>query len=155
MKAFTLCLSCTFWKDVHKKLDGFNILGTNCWHQHVKCYELHQVMWQNDIDFIHVFNKFQTITQTIEDISYINNICLKPTPLDNVLLYLFYINVKPNAHNNNLLIEHLVKHLILCTKHLIWYMSNPFQVISTTKWNRRITYWTIIEEKHISQIMCR
>jgi len=80
-------------KKFKQKLDGFNILGTNCRHQHVKCYELHQVMWQNDIDFIHVFNKFQTTTQTIEEISYINNICLKPTPLDNVLLYFFYINV--------------------------------------------------------------
>jgi len=56
------------------KLDGFNILGTNCWHRHVKCYELHQVMWQNNIDFIHVFNKFQIATQTTKDISYINNI---------------------------------------------------------------------------------
>jgi hypothetical protein len=52
------------------KLYGFNILGLNCWHQHVKCYELHQVMWQNDIDFIHVFNKFQTTTQIVEYIIY-------------------------------------------------------------------------------------
>jgi hypothetical protein len=86
------------------KLDGFNILGTNCWHQHVKCYELHQVMQQNDIDFIHVLNRFQIATQTTKDISYINNICLKPTPLNGVLLYLFYTNTKTIAHNNFFLI---------------------------------------------------
>lgn len=78
------------------KLDGFNILGINCWHRHVKCYELHQVMQQTDIDFIYVFNWFRIATQ---DISYINNVCLKPTPLYNVLLYLFYTNAKTNAHN--------------------------------------------------------
>ncbi len=65
----------------------------------MKCYELHQVMQQNDIDFIHVFNRFQIARQTIKDISYINNICPKPTPLNDFLLYLFYINTKTNAHN--------------------------------------------------------
>ncbi len=87
-----------------RKLNGFNILGINCWHWCVQCYELHQVMWQNDIDFIHVLNSFQTRTQTIKDISYINNICLKPTWLYNVLPYLFYTNIKTNAHNKKYLI---------------------------------------------------
>ncbi len=48
----------------------------------------------NDIDFIHVLNRFWTTTQTTKDISYIYNICLKPTLLNNVLLYLFYANAK-------------------------------------------------------------
>jgi hypothetical protein len=26
------------------KTDGFNILGTNFWHENIKCYELKQVM---------------------------------------------------------------------------------------------------------------
>lgn len=81
------------------KLDGFNFLSTNCWHQHAKCYELHQVMWQNDIGFIHVFNRFWIATQTTEDISNINNICLKPTPLNSVLPYLFYTNTPKKMHN--------------------------------------------------------
>jgi hypothetical protein len=83
------------------KLDGFNFLSTNCWHQHAKCYELHQVMWQNNIGFIHVLNRFWIATQTTEDISYINNICLKPTLLNSVLPYLFYTNTPKKMHNIN------------------------------------------------------
>jgi hypothetical protein len=76
------------------KLHGFNILGINCWHYHVKCYELHQVVRQNNINFIHVLNWFRTATHPIKDISYINNICLKLKPLYNVLPYLFLIKNK-------------------------------------------------------------
>jgi hypothetical protein len=34
------------------KDDGFNILGTKCWHANVKIYELQQIMQQNDMQLI-------------------------------------------------------------------------------------------------------
>jgi hypothetical protein len=32
------------------------------WHKNVKCYELKQIMQQNDVDFIDILNKFITIS---------------------------------------------------------------------------------------------
>jgi hypothetical protein len=32
-------------------------LGTNFWHEYVKCYELNQVMWPINEFFINILNK--------------------------------------------------------------------------------------------------
>ncbi len=38
----------------------FNVFTTNFWCKNVKFYELKQVMWQNDFEFINILNNFQT-----------------------------------------------------------------------------------------------
>jgi hypothetical protein len=74
-------------------------LGTNFWHEYVKCYELNQVMWPKNENFINILNKFRTTSQKFEDIKSINHIYVKPPPKDNTLPYLFYTNAKTIAHN--------------------------------------------------------
>jgi hypothetical protein len=83
------------------KTSSLNILGTNLWHENIKCYELKQVMRQNDINFINILNRFRTTTQTFENINFINKNCFKTQPMDNTLPYLFYTNEKTTTHNNN------------------------------------------------------
>jgi hypothetical protein len=36
------------------KTNGLNILGTIFLHENIKCYELKQVMQQNDLNFINI-----------------------------------------------------------------------------------------------------
>ncbi len=83
------------------KTSSLNILGTNLWHENIKCYELKQVMRQNDINFINTLNRFRTTSQTFENINFINKTCFKAQPMDNTLPYLFYTNDKTTTHNNN------------------------------------------------------
>jgi hypothetical protein len=59
------------------KTNRFNILGTKFLHENVKCYELKQVMQQNDFESINILNIFQTTSQAYEDINFINKICCK------------------------------------------------------------------------------
>jgi len=84
---------------VKSNAHGFDVLGTNFWHEYVKCYELNQVMQPKNEIFINILNKFRTTSQTFEDIKIINNIYVKPPPKDNTLPYLFYTNAKTIAHN--------------------------------------------------------
>jgi hypothetical protein len=83
-------------------VDGFNVLITNFWCENVKFYELKQVMWQNDFEFINILNKFQTTLQNFKYIEFFNNICFKTPPIDNILPYLFYTNAKTIQHNKNI-----------------------------------------------------
>jgi hypothetical protein len=46
----------------------FNILTTIFWHENFKCYELHKIMKQNDVHFVNILNRFQTTSQTNENI---------------------------------------------------------------------------------------
>jgi hypothetical protein len=78
------------------KNDGFNILGIMFWCENIKCHEL---MRQNDLHFINILNRFWISSQTNENINFINNICLKPPPMDNALPHLFYTNLKITSHN--------------------------------------------------------
>jgi hypothetical protein len=55
----------------------FQNLKPKLWHENIKCYELKQVMKQNDINFINILNRFQTTSQTFEDINFINKFVLK------------------------------------------------------------------------------
>ncbi len=83
------------------RLDKLNILGTNFWNEHVKFYELKQIMWQNDINFINILNQFWIALETHDDINFINQICFKMPPIDTTLPYLFYTNVRTIEHNKN------------------------------------------------------
>jgi hypothetical protein len=56
-------------------------------------------MKQNDVHFINILNRLQTVSQTNEDINFMNNLCLRPPPMDNTLSHLFYTNLKTIAHN--------------------------------------------------------
>ncbi len=56
-------------------------------------------MRQNDVHFINILNRFQTGSQIIDDIHFMNNFCLRPPPIDNTLLHLFYTNLKTTTHN--------------------------------------------------------
>jgi hypothetical protein len=46
-------------------------------------------MRQNDVHFINILSKFQTTSQTNDDIDFMNNLCLKLPPIDNTLSHLF------------------------------------------------------------------
>jgi len=65
----------------------------------VPCYELKQVIQQNNIDFIDVLNRFRTTSQITTNIKFMNQNCLKIPPIDNNLPYLFYTNVKTTIYN--------------------------------------------------------
>jgi len=78
--------------------------------KNVNCYELKQVMRQNDLEFISILDKFSTTLQTSKDIEFLNKICFKIPPIDNTLPYLFYTNVKTIQHNKNIFEKKMVKH---------------------------------------------
>jgi hypothetical protein len=66
----------------------FNIIAFNYWLEYVQCYELQKVMWQDDINFINILNRFQIAPQTIKNIQCMNNNCLKTPSMDNILPFL-------------------------------------------------------------------
>jgi hypothetical protein len=59
-------------------------------------------MRQNDLHFINILNRFWIFSQTNGNINFINNICLKPPPMDNALPHLFYTNLKITSHNKTI-----------------------------------------------------
>ncbi len=71
------------------KLDGINIFGINFWNEHVKCFELKQIMPQTNTNFINILNQFRTTLKIHDNINFITQICLKKPPLDTTLPYLF------------------------------------------------------------------
>jgi hypothetical protein len=44
--------------------DRLETLAPYFWHDHIKCYEVHMVMRQNDMEFIHTLNKFRIASHT-------------------------------------------------------------------------------------------
>jgi hypothetical protein len=73
----------------------------------MKCYELKQVMRQNDLKFI-ILNRFQISSHTFEDIDFTNKICLKTPPIDNVLPHLFYTNAKRIDEHNKIIFQNIL-----------------------------------------------
>jgi hypothetical protein len=71
----------------------------------MKCYELKQVVCQNDLEFINILNRFQISSHTFEDIDFINKICLKAPLIDNVLPHLFYTNAKTIDEHNKIIFQ--------------------------------------------------
>jgi hypothetical protein len=78
---------------------GFNIITSKFLHENFKCYELQKIMRQNDVHFISILNRFRIVSQTNEDIHFMNDFYLRSPPMDNTLPQLFYANLKTNAHN--------------------------------------------------------
>jgi hypothetical protein len=60
-------------------------------------------MCQNDLQFVNILNRFWITSHTFEDMSFINQICLKTPPIDNILPHLFYTNAKTIEHNKMIL----------------------------------------------------
>jgi hypothetical protein len=66
-------MTCDFYQATHVKdlwnvkfnTHGFNVLGMNYWYEYVKCYVLHQVMWQKEEFFMSILIKFRTF-QTLK-----------------------------------------------------------------------------------------
>jgi hypothetical protein len=85
--------------------------------KNVKCYELKQVMWENDLEFISILDKFSTTPQTTKDIEFFDKICLKIPPIDNTLPYLIYTNAKTIQHNKNIFEKKWSNIHILNTMH--------------------------------------
>ncbi len=54
-------------------------------HENLKCYELKKIMQQNDLEFINILNRLQLTSQAYEDINFINKICCKWPPIDNII----------------------------------------------------------------------
>ncbi len=77
-------------------------MTTDFWHKNVSFYELRQVMWQTDFEFIYVLNKSRTISQNCRNMDFINKNCFKTLPMDNILPYLFYTNVKTIGCNKGI-----------------------------------------------------
>jgi hypothetical protein len=79
---------------------NLNILWTIIWHENIKCCELIQwVMWQNDITFINILNRFWIVSQTFGRVKFIVKVCLRLPPIDATISHLFYTNVKTILHN--------------------------------------------------------
>jgi hypothetical protein len=64
-----------------------------------KCYELKQIMRQNDEQFINILNQFQIATQVLSYVDTINNQCCHTLPYDPNFPYLFYTNEVKQKHN--------------------------------------------------------
>jgi hypothetical protein len=74
-------------------------------------------MHQNDLQIINILNKFQITSHIFEDISFINQICLRTSPIDNNLPHLFYTDAKTIEHNKIILQNTLHQTFIL--KHVL------------------------------------
>ncbi len=83
-------------------INTFNSIVINYWSKYVPCYELKQIIWQDDFDFIDVLNKFRTTSQITTNIKFMNQNYLKIPPIDNTLPYLFYKNVKITMYNKKI-----------------------------------------------------
>ena len=75
----------------------------NFWQDNVKCFELKQVMRQENKDFVSILNIISTCSQTKVDILYLNNHCYKSPPIDPMFPYLFYLNKDVQEHNRKML----------------------------------------------------
>jgi hypothetical protein len=100
----------------------FNILTTIFWHENFKCYELHKIMKQNDVHFVNILNRFQTTSQTNENI----HLYLRP-PSTHYHIY-FTQTLKPIPITKLHITKHLVKYLnflqnIFILKH-VHFISN-------------------------------
>ncbi len=83
------------------KMNNIHSLTPNFWMERIKCYELKQIMHQNDEEFIIILNQFHTTTQSQFDIDSISSQCFCTPPKDPKLPYLFYINEARFKHNES------------------------------------------------------
>jgi hypothetical protein len=74
-------------------------------------------MYQNDLQIINILNRFRITSHTFEDMSFINQICLRTPPIDNTLPHLFYTNAKTIEHNKIILQNTLGQNSHSCKRH--------------------------------------
>jgi hypothetical protein len=60
------------------------VVNATFWRCDVKCYELKQFMQQNVLEFVNMLNKLRTLSQNSKHIEFINKICIKLPPIDNI-----------------------------------------------------------------------
>jgi hypothetical protein len=118
---------CSRFMNFQTNNQHFNTLNYSS--KYVQCYELQEVMWQNNIHFINILNRFRIASQTIKDIKFMNNNCLKTPLMDNTLPYLLYTNIKTTMHNKNVFLNKLNQtftfltcdvHVETCHSHFKW-----------------------------------
>ncbi len=73
-------------------MNNIDSLMPNFWMEKINCYELKQIMHQNDEQFINILNQFRTATQSQFVINTINSQCFCTPPEDSKFPYLFYTN---------------------------------------------------------------
>jgi len=73
------------------------------WKDNTKLFELHATMRQTNEKFIAVLNRMQTNNQTLDELTYINSSCMRPTPTGPTFPYLFYKNKDVTMHNKYML----------------------------------------------------
>jgi hypothetical protein len=83
-------------------------------------------MHQNDLQIINILNKFQITSHIFEDISFINQICLKTLVIDNTLSHLFYIDAKTIEHNKIILQNTLGQTLTFHAKDIHFETCPPY-----------------------------
>ncbi len=87
--------------------DNVNALAPIFWQTYAQCYELNKVMWQFDMIFIQIWNKFRIATKNTKDIQFVID--------DHSTILLFCIDfMKINLCKNTMKmcsLTHLVPHL--------------------------------------------
>jgi len=106
------------------------------------------MIWEDDIIFINILNRFQIASQTNEDIKCINNNCLRTPPMDNTLPYLFYINIKTTMHNKNVFWNTLGQTFtfLACVVHVEMCLSH-FKLSNLSSQIASLHYKIIIKKK--------
>ena len=84
-----------------------NTIPYSFWKDNVKCFELKQVMRQDDNVFMSILNRISTCFQTNNDISHFNNRFYRDPPNNPMFPYLFHQNVDVQEHNEKMF--HLVQ----------------------------------------------
>ncbi len=81
--------------------NNINSLSPIFWMKKIKCYELKQVMRQNDEQFIKILNWFRNATQLQSNVDTKNNQFFCILPNDPKFSYLFYMNETKQKHNKS------------------------------------------------------
>lgn len=114
-------VSSDFYQDPHvrgkhifeKSNNRLEALTPNFLHDHIKCYELHMVICQNDREFVHMLIRFRITSYTQISINTLKNTCLQ-TPPNNPKYHIYFT---------------LIKHVVI----MIWYSKKQMGQTFITK----------------------
>ena len=79
-----------------------NAIPYTFWRNHVTCFELKQVMRQDDKTFVSILNRIRTCSQIDNGIAYLNKHCCIQPPNDPTFPHPFHRNKYVQAHNNKM-----------------------------------------------------
>ncbi len=110
-------------------------------------------MWQYDINFINILNRFKTASQTIENIKCMNNNCLKTALMNNTLPYLFFTNVNTTMHNKNVFWNTLGETFtfVACDGHIETWPFH-FKLSNLPSQTAGLHYKILIEKKMLVEL---